>query len=60
MTIEESLDNWFIKNKIENLKDVKNNIELLKEAFLAGYNQAIEDRKKIDTILTQWKLQTQN
>jgi hypothetical protein len=53
MTIEESLDNWFIKNKIENLKDVKNNIELLKEAFLAGYNQAIEDRKKIDTILTQ-------
>ena len=53
MTIEESLNNWFVKNKKENLEDIKKNIDLLKEAFLAGYNQAIEDRRKIDTILTQ-------
>jgi hypothetical protein len=47
MSIEEILEKWFEKNNIN--KDlIKDNSKMLKEAFIAGYNQAIEDRRKIE------------
>jgi hypothetical protein len=51
MKIEEILENWFMKNcdKDTDYKEIiTNNARILKEAFIAGYNQAIEDRKKIE------------
>lgn len=53
MKIEEILEKWLKKNYGEDYKYiVTNNMPILKEAFLAGYHQAIDDRKKIDGILT--------
>lgn len=55
MKIENCLEEWFKKNygdhDYKNL--LNNNIKILKEAFLAGYTQAIEDRKKIDNLLRE-------
>lgn len=50
MKIEESLEDWFKKSHgdYDYKKLIENNLKILKEAFLAGYNQAIEDRKKIE------------
>jgi len=45
MKIEECLEKWLKK---QNIIIENENIKILKEAFLAGYNQAIEDRKKIE------------
>ena len=51
--IEESLINWFEKiNKKQEFKLIFDKNEMvLKESFLAGYNQAIEDRKKIEGVI---------
>lgn len=53
MKIEECIEDYFKKTYGENgnYKNlIENNIKILKDAFLAGYNQAIEDRKKIEGI----------
>jgi hypothetical protein len=50
MKIEKCLEKWLKK---QNINIENENVKILKEAFLAGYNQAIEDRRKIDTLLRQ-------
>lgn len=46
MKIKEKLKKWFEKNNISE-EEIDKNINVLKEAFLAGYNSAIEDREKL-------------
>lgn len=51
MKIEDILEDYFKKvyGKDGNYKDlINNNIKILKDAFLAGYQQAIEDRIKLE------------
>jgi hypothetical protein len=50
--IEESLRDWFEKNcKDKDIEKILNqNLEILKEAFIAGYHQSMEDRKIIEGI----------
>lgn len=50
--IEECLQDWFEKKYglRESTVLIENHTQILKEAFIAGYNQAIEDRKKIEGI----------
>ena len=48
--IEDILENWFKKTYTEEeCKNIlnKNIMNLLKESFIAGYEQCIEDRRKI-------------
>jgi len=46
--IEDVLDSWFKKKFAEEdfrKKVLENNMEMLKEAFMAGYEQSILDKK---------------
>lgn len=48
--IEDILDSWFKKKFLEDdfrKKILDPNMELLKEAFMAGYEQSIIDRKRL-------------
>lgn len=48
MTIEEQIKKWLeSKNKKFDIEEIEKNLDLLREVFIAGYNQAIEDRIKI-------------